>query len=121
KSNIGHAESAAGIAGVTKVLMQMRHGEVAPSLHSGALNPEIDFASTPFTVPQDVVPWSRPLVERDGAVAEAPRVAGVSSFGAGGTNAHVVIAEYAPPGPDTHDRSEEHTSELQSRFELVCR
>ena len=90
KSNIGHCESAAGVAGIAKVLLQLRHGEIAPSLHSARPNPEIDFSATPFTVPQEVVPWRRPVVNS----VEQPRIAGVSSFGAGGTNAHVVIAEY---------------------------
>ncbi|MFE6775903.1 SDR family NAD(P)-dependent oxidoreductase [Streptomyces sp. NPDC057702] len=92
KSNIGHCESAAGIAGVSKVLLQMRHGQIAPSLHSTTLNPDIDFAATPFTVPQEVTAWESPT---------GPRVAGVSGFGAGGTNAHVVIAEYQPPTTPT--------------------
>lgn len=90
KSNIGHCESAAGIAGVTKVLLQMRHGQVVPSLHSRTLNPHIDFASTPFEVVQSLRPWQRPVV--DGI--ERPRIAGISSFGAGGSNAHVLIEEY---------------------------
>ncbi|MGK2855468.1 MAG: type I polyketide synthase, partial [Microbacteriaceae bacterium] len=98
KSNIGHCESAAGIAGITKVLLQMKHGEIVPSLHSVEPNPEIDFSATPFTVPQEVVPWDRPVINQEGGRVEQPRIAGVSSFGAGGTNAHVVIAEYqAPP------------------------
>ncbi len=84
KSNIGHCESAAGIAGVTKVLLQMRHGELVPSLHSSTLNPHIDFDGTPFRVQQRLEPW------------HGPRIAGVSSFGAGGSNAHVIIAEYQP-------------------------
>ncbi|WP_046166742.1 SDR family NAD(P)-dependent oxidoreductase [Chromobacterium vaccinii] len=98
KSNIGHCESAAGIAGVTKVLLQMKHGAIAPSLHSSRLNPHIDFASTPFVVNQTLSPWARPA--RDGR--ELPRVAGVSSFGAGGSNAHLIIEEYHPArGPQT--------------------
>ena len=50
KSNIGHCESAAGISGVTKVLLQMKNRKLVPSLHSGVLNPNIDFSKTPFTV-----------------------------------------------------------------------
>ncbi|MFJ9843656.1 amino acid adenylation domain-containing protein [Kitasatospora sp. NPDC101155] len=91
KSNIGHAESAAGIASVTKVLLQMRHGELAPSLHAQELNPNIDFAGTPFVVQREPEPWPR-RVGADGA--ERPRTAGVSAFGAGGTNAHVILQEY---------------------------
>ncbi|HLP42722.1 MAG TPA: SDR family NAD(P)-dependent oxidoreductase, partial [Fibrobacteria bacterium] len=95
KSNIGHCESAAGIAGLTKVLLQMRHGQIAPSLHSSRLNPHIDFAKTPFEVNQALRPWERPVVE--GRVA--PRLAGISSFGAGGSNAHLIVEEYVPERP----------------------
>jgi acyl transferase domain-containing protein/NAD(P)-dependent dehydrogenase (short-subunit alcohol dehydrogenase family)/thioesterase domain-containing protein/acyl carrier protein len=90
KSNIGHCESAAGIAGVTKVLLQLQHRQLVPSLHSRTLNPYIDFAESAFVVQQKLEAWPRP--------AEHPCIAGVSSFGAGGANAHVVIAEYEPAG-----------------------
>ncbi|MCP3137808.1 SDR family NAD(P)-dependent oxidoreductase [Pyxidicoccus xibeiensis] len=93
KSNIGHLEAAAGVAAVTRALLQLRHGRIAPSLHSGTLNPAIDFASTPFRVPQVVEAWPRPR----GAEGELPRRAGVSSFGAGGSNAHVILEEYVSP------------------------
>lgn len=92
KSNIGHAESAAGIAGLTKVLLQMRHGQFAPSLHSARLNPHIDFAKTPFVVNQELRPWDRPII----GGREIPRLAGLSSFGAGGSNAHLIIEEFVP-------------------------
>ncbi|MFL0800590.1 MAG: SDR family NAD(P)-dependent oxidoreductase [Agarilytica sp.] len=98
KTNIGHAESAAGIAGLTKVLMQMKYGELAPSLHSESLNESIEFSSTPFSVQQNNIEWERPVVDfGDGNKVERPRIAGVSSFGAGGVNAHVVIEEYIAP------------------------
>lgn len=86
KANIGHAESAAGIASLTKVLMQMRHGQIAPSLHSTPLNPKIEFSDTPFDVNQTLCAWNTP--------AGNPRRAGISSFGAGGSNAHIVVEEY---------------------------
>ncbi|MCX5214354.1 SDR family NAD(P)-dependent oxidoreductase [Kitasatospora sp. NBC_00240] len=95
KSNIGHAESAAGIAGITKVLLQLQHRKLAPSLHAGTLNPHIDFAQTPFVVQRELADWPSPG-PADGTGAAAPRIAGVSSFGAGGSNAHIVIAEYLP-------------------------
>ncbi|MCX7366152.1 MAG: amino acid adenylation domain-containing protein [Alphaproteobacteria bacterium] len=88
KSNIGHLEAAAGIAGLTKIVLQMRHAEIAPSLHARVLNPNIDFTDTPFVVQQELGPW------RQGA---EPRRAGLSSFGAGGANAHVVVEEYIAP------------------------
>jgi amino acid adenylation domain-containing protein len=93
KSNIGHCESAAGIAGLTKVLLQMKHRRLAPSLHSSVLNPGIDFGASPFSVQRHLGEWRRPLVDEE----EMPRVAGLSSFGAGGSNAHLIIEEYDAP------------------------
>ncbi|QWF85161.1 hypothetical protein HUW46_08615 [Amycolatopsis sp. CA-230715] len=96
KSNIGHAESAAGIAGLTKVLLQLRHGELVPSLHSDTLNPRLDANGTSPRVQQRVETWHRPTVEIDGAPRLFPRTAGVSGFGAGGSNAHIIVSEYQP-------------------------
>jgi polyketide synthase PksL len=93
KSNIGHCESAAGVAGLTKVLLQMQHRQIVPSLHSEQLNPHIDFESTPFIVNQTLQPWEQPVI--DGRTI--PRIAGISSFGAGGSNAHVLVEEYQAP------------------------
>jgi len=103
KSNIGHLEGAAGIAGVAKVLLQMRHGELVPTIHAETLNPNIDFGASSFAVQRESAPWHRRV--RDGV--ERPLLAGISSFGAGGANAHVVIEEHiadlppraAPDGP----------------------
>src|SRR5581483_10631535 len=94
KSNIGHCESAAGIAGLTKVLLQMQHREIVPSLHSTQLNPHIDFDESPFVVNQQLRPWERPVIEG----RKQPRMAGISSFGAGGSNAHLIVEEYEAPG-----------------------
>ncbi|WP_458789239.1 SDR family NAD(P)-dependent oxidoreductase [Adonisia turfae] len=95
KSNIGHLEAAAGIAALTKVVLQMRHGELTPSLHAETLNPKIPFPKTPFKVQVQPEPWERPRLRLDGPLKEYPYVAGISSFGAGGSNAHVILAE--PP------------------------
>lgn len=89
KSNIGHCESAAGISGLTKVLLQMQHKQLVPSLHAAVLNPNIDFSNTAFKVQQQLEDWQ---VEND-----KPRLAGISSFGAGGSNAHLIIEEYTGP------------------------
>lgn len=92
KSNIGHCEAAAGIAGLTKVLLQMQYGQLVPSLHSRALNPFIDFAATPFRVNQELREW-----RREGSASR--RIAGLSSFGAGGSNAHLLVEEYEENAP----------------------
>jgi len=94
KSNIGHCESAAGIAGLTKVLLQLQHRQLVPSLHAATTNPGIAFAETPFVVQQELADWNRPTAPVGGEVGELPRRAGVSSFGAGGSNAHLLIEEY---------------------------
>ncbi len=88
KSNIGHCESAAGVAGLTKVLLQMQHRQRVASLHSTVLNPDLGIEGTAFHVDQAPTPW---------VSAYGPLMAGVSSFGAGGSNAHIVIEE--PPEP----------------------
>ncbi|UUA73398.1 SDR family NAD(P)-dependent oxidoreductase [Cellvibrio sp. QJXJ] len=101
KSNIGHCESAAGIAGVSKVLLQMKHRKLVPSLHSEQLNRNIDFSRTPFVVQQSLADWPRPVIEHGVERKEYPRRATVSSFGAGGSNACVVLEEYVAPARET--------------------
>ncbi len=96
KSNIGHLEMAAGIAGVMKVLLQMRHRTLVPSLHCERVNPLVELAGSPFYIVRESRPW-RALSDRSGR--ELPRRAGVSSFGFGGVNAHVVLEEYLAPEP----------------------
>ena len=90
KSNIGHGESAAGIAGLTKILLQLKHCQLAPSLHAETLNPNIPFETSPFRVQRRLEAWPQPM----SGDRPLPRVAGLSSFGAGGSNAHIVIAEH---------------------------
>lgn len=94
KSNIGHLESAAGIAGLTKLILQFKHKKLVPSLHSKELNPNIDFDSTPIVVQQELEDWQRPVIVENGVEKEYPRRAGISAFGAGGTNVHIVLEEY---------------------------
>ncbi|NGO11412.1 SDR family NAD(P)-dependent oxidoreductase [Streptomyces sp. HC44] len=103
KSNIGHAESAAGISAFTKVLLQLAHGRLVPSLHSETLNPHIDFGETPFRVQQEPAEWRRPVIDTPDGPREYPRLAGISSFGAGGSNAHVIVGEYVPDRPAPAD------------------
>lgn len=87
KSNYGHLEAAAGLAGLVKVVLQMQSQQLFPSLHSNTLNPEVNLGKT-MTIPQTKLSWT----EAKGGQAYA----GVSSFGAGGSNAHVVLSNYKP-------------------------
>jgi acyl transferase domain-containing protein len=86
KSNIGHLDAAAGVAGLIKAILATKHATVPPTVHFEAPNPKIDMGNTPFYVPSRAMPWPAELM---------PRRAGVSSFGMGGTNAHVIVEE--PP------------------------
>src|SRR5579864_3415403 len=113
KSNIGHCESAAGIAGLTKVLLQMQHGQLVPSLHAERLNPYIEFEKSAFVVNRELRAWERPVVEG----REQPRIAGVSSFGAGGANAHVIVEEYVAGAWERGSRRDEVVIVLSARTE----
>ncbi|MEO0374844.1 MAG: beta-ketoacyl synthase N-terminal-like domain-containing protein, partial [Cyanobacteria bacterium P01_A01_bin.17] len=88
KTNIGHLEAAAGIAGLLKIVLALQHESIPPHLHLNEINGLIDLKGTPLDVPTQHRAWS-----------QAQRFAGVSSFGFGGTNAHVVI-EAAPQVPE---------------------
>ncbi len=99
KTNIGHLEAAAGIASVSKVLLQMKHRQLAPSLHSSELNEFIDFEKSPFYVVQRLEEWK--AREVDGV--RLPLRAGISSFGAGGANAHIILEVYDPPRQVRHE------------------
>lgn len=94
KTNIGHLESAAGIASLTKVLLQMKNKQLVNSIHSDELNSLINFEDTPFYVQHKLENWKRPVIEEDGIEKIFPRRAGISAFGAGGTNVHIILEEY---------------------------
>lgn len=94
KTNIGHLESAAGIASLTKVLLQMKYKQLVPSIHSDELNSLIDFQNSPFYVQHKLENWKRPVISEDGVNMVYPRRAGISSFGAGGVNTHIILEEY---------------------------
>ncbi|WP_432103583.1 SDR family NAD(P)-dependent oxidoreductase [Streptomyces sp. bgisy091] len=112
KTNIGHLESAAGIAGLTKVLLQLRNRQLVPSLNSAPENPRIDFAATPFRVQRTLADW--PAGQGPDGL-ELPRRAGISSFGAGGANAHVIIEEYAGQDAPRGASDGEHLVVLSAR------
>ena len=92
KTNIGHLEAAAGVAGLIKVALSLQNEEVPANLHFQSMNPHIDWAGVPVEVPVQARPWCR---------AGGRRLAGVSSFGFSGTNAHVILEE----GPEREARS----------------
>lgn len=92
KSNLGHLDSAAGITGIIKTVLALKHKSLPPSLHFKTPNPAIDFENSPFYVNHTLTEWKGPI----------PRRAGVSSFGIGGTNAHIILEEpptTKPSGP----------------------
>ncbi len=93
KTNIGHLSLAAGVAGVIKVLLQLKHKTLVKSLYSETINSYIRLEDSPFYIVQESREWQ---ALRDEAGRELPRRAGISSFGIGGVNAHVVIEEYIP-------------------------
>jgi|GEM_PF-1688956 len=93
KSNIGHLEAAAGIAGIIKVLLCMKYKQLPESLHVSTPNPYINLAQSPFFIVRESQPWLRKTNEQGDSL---PLRAGVSSFGFGGTNSHVMLEEYMP-------------------------
>lgn len=93
KTNIGHLEAAAGIAGLLKLVLSLRHGELVPTLHCQEISPYVELDESPFYIVNEARPWQR-LTDDEGQ--ELPRRAGVSSFGVGGANAHVVLEEFRP-------------------------
>lgn len=96
KTNIGHLDTAAGMAGLIKTIQALKHKQIPPTLHYEAPNPQIDFMSTPFFVNTELKKWKR---------FNTPRRAGVSSFGIGGTNAHIVLEEAPIHEPSQKARS----------------
>ena len=84
KSNLGHLEAAAGIASIAKVLLQFKNKRLYPSINAKILNKSIDWEASSLELQQDLQEW----------VSKGPRVSAISSFGAGGSNAHVILEEY---------------------------
>lgn len=89
KTNIGHTESAAGVAGVIKVVLSLQNKEIPAHLNLKKINPIFDLTNIPAFIPSETIPWPR---------KNKPRIAGVSSFGFSGINAHIILEE-APENP----------------------
>ncbi|MHC5857704.1 type I polyketide synthase [Nostoc sp.] len=95
KTNIGHLDTAAGVAGLIKTVLALKHKQIPPSLHFKQPNPQIDFDNSPFYVNTTLSEWK---------TNNTPRRAGVSSFGIGGTNAHVILEEAPSVEPSSPSR-----------------
>ncbi|VAX27809.1 Polyketide synthase modules and related proteins, partial [hydrothermal vent metagenome] len=89
KSNIGHLESASGIAGLMKVVLALKNKQIPPNLHFNQPHPEIDFEKLQLQVPKELIPWPE---------TDSPALASINSFGFGGTNANLILQEF--PRPD---------------------
>ena len=111
KTNIGHLEAAAGVAGLIKVVLALQHGEIPPHLHFKEPNPHIDWEQFPVRVPTQLTPWP-----------EGRRMAGISSFGFSGTNAHIVVEAAPVPTPVSADAQRpSHLLTLSTKTEVALR
>ncbi|MBI4995371.1 MAG: SDR family NAD(P)-dependent oxidoreductase [Rhodocyclales bacterium] len=114
KANVGHLEAAAGVTGLIKSVLALRHEAVPPQVHFHRLSPHISLQGTRLAVPTSLVPWPK---------GEVPRCAAISSFGVGGTNAHVIVEE-APslPGEDAEaSRDQLRVLSLSAHSEAALR
>ena len=112
KTNIGHLESAAGVAGVIKTILAMKHRVIPKHLHFRTPNPEMDWDRLPLRVTAESTPW--PISD------DHPPTAGVSGFGWSGTNAHVVLEGYGVPGDDPADAGSGHWGAGAARLVAVA-
>jgi FkbH-like protein len=101
KPNIGHLEAGAGVMGLIKVLLQLQRGMLLPSVTSSQPNPQISFARGSFDVQTSLEPWARRTVAVNGTSIAIPRRAGLSSFGVGGANVHIIVEEPPDSSPGT--------------------
>lgn len=114
KTNIGHLEAAAGIAGLIKTVLSLHHEEIPPHLHLKQVNPHISLADTNLSIATTLLPWNR---------GNKRRFAGISSFGFGGTNAHIILEE-APlvsPKDTVSDERPLHLFTLSAKSENALR
>ena len=114
KTNVGHLEAAAGVVGLVKIVLALKHGMIPPHLHLDTPNPYIPWDELSVTVPTRPTPWVAPNGQR--------RVAGLSSFGFSGTNAHMIIAEaQTVASPERKSGRTSHLFTLSARSESALR
>ncbi len=111
KTQIGHLDTAAGLAGLIKLCMSLRNGVIPPTAHFRTLNPRISFDDSRFTINTEPVAWPR---------RDAPRYAALSSFGIGGTNAHVVVADGPADARQAGAPCDERASSAQRGPHLIA-
>ncbi|MFC3195095.1 beta-ketoacyl synthase N-terminal-like domain-containing protein, partial [Marinicella sediminis] len=116
KSNIGHLETTAGVAGLIKILLCFKHKQIPATINHSPLNEQIHLNDTPFYIVEKSQAWN-PITLNG---TRYPRRAGVSSFGAGGTNAHVILEEYAPKidNPQAHAVDSPHLFPVSAKSQL---
>ncbi|NOY17304.1 MAG: SDR family NAD(P)-dependent oxidoreductase [Gammaproteobacteria bacterium] len=113
KTNIGHTESAAGVAGLIKTVLSLQHAQIPPHRNLSRLNPKLESALDTFEIPSELKPWPR---------TKRPRYAGINSFGFGGANAHIILEE-APERQIAEDACERplHVLRLSAHTDVALR
>ncbi|MFF9011039.1 beta-ketoacyl synthase N-terminal-like domain-containing protein [Streptomyces goshikiensis] len=111
KPNIGHVDSAAGVAGLIKAVLALRHRQLPPSINVTEPNPDLKLETSPFYINDALRSWP---------AQDGPRRAGVSAFGLGGTNAHVLLEEAPSPAPRPHDLSAPRLFPVSGRTESAA-
>jgi len=122
KTNIGHTELASGVVGVIKVLLQMKHAVLVKNLNTNPLNPYLQLEGSPFFIVQNEQEWQ---TLSDDSGVPIPRRAGVSAFGMGGVNAHLILEEYVTGKSDVNDTDSLHlivfSAKNKKQLETVVR
>ncbi len=114
KTNIGHTEATAGLAGLLKIVLAMQHNYIPPHLHFKALNPHISLDKIPARIPVEGMPWENQ--------SDKPRLAGVSAFGFSGTNAHIILQEpFRSPLPKQIPERSHHLLTLSAQTDEALR
>lgn len=116
KPNVGHLEAGAGVVSLIKVLLQLDRGMLVPSITSPEPNPQIPFGEGLFFIQRTLEPWPRPVLTTSGQTVTLPRRAGLSSFGVGGANVHVIVEE----APANRENTRPAASEGRSAADRSC-